>query len=79
MDNTTRRTRPLVALVLASVIGAGIGMSAATAFATPGAQTAGDLGACERTTPIVHAETDGPAVPPSDFLRGAGRTAPVPH
>jgi hypothetical protein len=78
MDNTPRRTRPLVALVVASVIGAGVGMSAATAFATPGARTAGDLGSCDRTPMIVHSRTD-PDMPPSDFLRGAGRTAPVPH
>jgi hypothetical protein len=72
--NTTDHHRTLAALAVAAALGAGLGQAAVAPVAAPDADA--QIETCGPETPgIAQIEM----LPPSDFLRGAGRTPPVPH
>lgn len=76
MNTALHTTRAVVVLLAAGAAGGVIGF-ASSAVAAPG-QPVFDppLSSC-----VEAPETDSVPIemPPSDFLRGAGRTAPIPH
>lgn len=82
--NTPKNRRPIIAFVIAAVLGAAAGQVASAVAAVPpmvdeDMQTCAEFEAPDGTVApedAIHAVSD---MPPSDFLRGAGRTAPIPH
>jgi uncharacterized membrane protein len=74
--NTRDHHSPLAAFAVAAALGAGLGQAAAAVAAAPDADAQIETCAGPETPGIEQIEM---LLPPSDFLRGAGRTPPVPH
>ena len=76
MNASHHTARAVIVLLAAGAAGAAVGF-ASSAVAAP-AQPIFDppLSSCVEAPETDHVELE---MPPSDFLRGTGRTAPVPH